>query len=177
MRRTRVKSSNPARKAANLTRAHGSPEFREWIKQRPCVACGRTPSDAAHLKSGGTGRKDDVTGVVPLCSDFPGDGCMVYGCHSRYDGRAPGWGKKTFRAYHAHVDLEHEARRIEELWAGLGRQSALTPIGDILRARPWQCTAKRSHGPCNTVNDAEDESCGACGNDAPARARSDEGAA
>jgi len=32
----------------------------------------------------------------------------------------------------------------------------------------WRCGHKRSHGYCNTLNEIEDSSCGACGEDRPA---------
>jgi hypothetical protein len=96
-----IRTRNPERRAKELDRTHGDPDFRAWIKRRPCVVCGRTPCDAAHLKSGGTGRKDDVSGTVPLCSTI---GSYV-GHHDEYDGRAFAGGKQTFAANYPHLDL------------------------------------------------------------------------
>lgn len=33
----------------------------------PCLACGRIPSDAAHIKSRGAGGGDEEWNIVPLC--------------------------------------------------------------------------------------------------------------
>lgn len=110
---------NRARKAANLERAHGSPEFRVWMKTQPCVVCGRTPSDAAHLTNGGKGRKDDVARTVPLCSDYPDCGCLKLGHHSEYDG-----GKRSFRAKYAHLDLPALAADTQARWLTYLRDAA-----------------------------------------------------
>lgn len=87
---------------ALMLRTHGTVEHREWIKRQPCVVCGRTPSDAAHLKNGGMGRKDDVTGTVPMCSDVIPAGYS--GHHTEYDA-----GKQSFRAKYPHLNLEQLA--------------------------------------------------------------------
>lgn len=63
---------NVKRRAKNLLRAHGPPERRAWMKTQPCVVCGRTPSDAAHITTGGMSRKADADQTVPLCSNFNG---------------------------------------------------------------------------------------------------------
>lgn len=108
------------RKAAETTRAHGSPEKRAWMKRQPCIICGRTPSDAAHLHSGGTGRKDNHERTVPLCSDSVG----YSGHHTEYDG-----GKRSFVAKYG-VDLPalaaHTQRRFE------AESSGLTPLSSIV---------------------------------------------
>lgn len=105
--RANMKKRKP-RKASETTRAHGSPEFRSWMKTQPCIVCGRTPSDAAHITNGGMSRKDDVSGTVPLCSDDVRTGYS--GHHSEYDG-----GKRSFRERYP-VDLRAEAARIQTLW-------------------------------------------------------------
>lgn len=102
-----MKKVNRARKAANLKRAHGSADHRAWMKRQPCVVCGRTPSDAAHLKSGGTGRKDDWQHTVPMCSTIVEAGYS--GHHDEYDD-----GKQSFRAKYAHLDLEQLAVETHE---------------------------------------------------------------
>ncbi len=114
MARTKMKK-RPKPKAVML-RTHGTEEFRAWMKRQPCIVCGRTPSDAAHLKSGGVGRKDDVTRTVPLCSDYPDQGCLALGHHSLYDA-----GKQSFRAEHAGIDFEDAAAETQARWlAGRG---------------------------------------------------------
>jgi hypothetical protein len=88
----RSRMKHHARTAVETARTHGDAEFRAWMKRQPCVICGRTPSDAAHIASGGVGRKDDVARTVPLCSDAIG----YVGHHSEYDGRSRAGGKRTF---------------------------------------------------------------------------------
>jgi hypothetical protein len=123
----RIKARNPERRAKELDRAHGDPDFRSWIKRRPCVVCGRTPCDAAHLKSGGTGRKDDVSATVPMCSTI---GSYV-GHHDEYDGRAFAGGKQTFAANYPHLDLWALAAATQRAYeadrAGLTPLSAIVP--------------------------------------------------
>lgn len=100
LKRSRIKRRPKSK--ATMERTHGTVEHREWIKRQPCVVCGRTPSDAAHLKSGGTGRKDDVERTVPMCSNVVPAG--YEGHHTEYDA-----GKQSFRAKYAHLDLEQLA--------------------------------------------------------------------
>lgn len=44
-----------------------------WLKSRPCLVCGRVPSDNAHIKDPddplpvGVGRKNSYRWTVPLC--------------------------------------------------------------------------------------------------------------
>ena len=99
------------RPRAQTIRCHGVPAFREWMKQQPCAVCGRTPSDAAHLKNGGLSRKADVKDTLPLCSDTFG----YSGHHSEYDA-----GKKSFRVKYRHVDLEAKAAETHARWRALG---------------------------------------------------------
>jgi hypothetical protein len=94
-------------------RIYGTPEHRAWMKRQPCVICGRTPSDAAHLTNGGTGRKDDWERSLPLCADYPDQGCVKRGHHSEYDG-----GKRSFRAKYA-VDLEAKAEETRARWMAI----------------------------------------------------------
>lgn len=78
------------------------------MKRQPCVICGRVPSDAAHVKCGGVGRKDDVERTVPLCSDVVPSGYR--GHHSEYDA-----GKKSFVKRYA-VDLPALAAETHRAW-------------------------------------------------------------
>lgn len=144
-RKTRIRPRNPKRHTKERDRSHGDSDFRAWMKRQPCVVCGRTPSDAAHLKSGGTGRKDDVSGTVPLCSTV---GSYI-GHHDEYDGRKHAGGKKTFAANHPELDLWALAAATQEAYQahqtftggsretnrdderGLGARGAVrAPIGD-----------------------------------------------
>lgn len=114
--------SSPERRERSLIRAHGTPEFREWIKSQGCVVCGRVPSDAAHLKSGGTGRKDDVAGTVPLCSTIVARGYS--GHHDEYDGRQRAGGKRAFLAKYPHLDLPALAAEIRRAWLAFSGEAA-----------------------------------------------------
>jgi hypothetical protein len=49
-------------------------------------------------------------------------------------------------------------------------QMAIDALVGRSDAPKWRCTAIRNGivpFPCNTINEAEDDSCGACGNDRP----------
>jgi hypothetical protein len=105
---------NRARKAANLERAHGPAEFRAWIKTQPCVVCGRTPCDAAHLRNGGGSRKADVTETVPMCATIIAIGYS--GHHDEYDGRQRAGGRKAFLAKYPHLDLPALAAETQRRW-------------------------------------------------------------
>lgn len=39
----------------------------EEAKEKPCVSCGRGPTDPAHIKSRGSGGDDSWENVIPLC--------------------------------------------------------------------------------------------------------------
>jgi hypothetical protein len=72
-RRTPIKARNPKRRASRWTIAFGSPERVGKIRALPCCACGRLPSENAHVVSrsaGGTWRD-----IVPLCGG-------PAGCHA-----------------------------------------------------------------------------------------------
>ncbi len=63
-----VNPVNRARKAANFARAYGSEDRVEWVQSLPCCVCGRSPSQNAHIRTGGMGRKSDARFIVPLCA-------------------------------------------------------------------------------------------------------------
>lgn len=110
-RRSRLARTTMVRRPrtmAETVRAHGDVERREWMKRQPCVICGRVPSDAAHVKTGGTGRKADAQLTAPLCSDT----ACERGHHSEYDGRKHAGGKRTFEAKYG-VDMLDEARKCQ----------------------------------------------------------------
>ena len=68
-RRTPVKRANRARKASEFARTYHSKERVAFVKSLPCCVCfySHDPSDNAHIKTGGTGRKADAKYIVPLC--------------------------------------------------------------------------------------------------------------
>ena len=94
-RRSRLARGGPIkakpRPKADTLRIYGPEAKRAWMKAQPCLICGRTPSDAAHLKNGGLSRKGDTEETVPLCADVVPVGYS--GHHTEYDG-----GKRSFCA-------------------------------------------------------------------------------
>lgn len=111
-RKTKGKPKNAKRSKANLARAHGPVERREWTKLQPCLVpdCGRSPCDAAHLISGGTGRKSEAAWTVPFCSSNVATGYR--GHHDEYDG-----GKRSFMAkYFPGIERAELAVAVEKLW-------------------------------------------------------------
>lgn len=117
-RRASPKRVNRARKAKNLLRAHGPAERRAWMKAQPCVVCGRTPSDAAHIRTGGTGRKSDADQTVPLCSNYWGqmmlNGSQRHTGHHRELDHGPGR-RAGFEQRH-NIDLTACAAQTEAKW-------------------------------------------------------------
>ncbi len=94
-RRTRVKSVNRKRKAANMKRAYGPVERREWVKRQACANCHTTRGIAygteveivsAHIVTGGMSRKSEADKTVPLCERKDGRGC-----HQIQHGLNGGW--------------------------------------------------------------------------------------
>ena len=101
-RTTRVKASNPERKAENWARAYGSPERVTWVQRQPCVVCGSVGlSENAHTRTGGTSRKADACWIAPLC----------FTCHAELHRI----GKASFEAAHQ-IDLDHEAAITDARW-------------------------------------------------------------
>jgi len=105
-----MKKRNPKRRKNEFARTYHSRERVAWVKEQPCavngaVACGiifnRYPTENAHIKGGGGGRKSDARFIVPLCS-----------AHHR-------WlhihGKAKFEADY-HVDLDEAAAETERRW-------------------------------------------------------------
>lgn len=104
------KMARKPRKPAQTERAHGPAEFRAWMKSRPCIVptCTAQPCDSAHVHSGGTGRKDNWTRTVPLCSTRVEDGYQ--GHHDQYDNA-----KQSFPALHG-LDMDTEAELNHANW-------------------------------------------------------------
>lgn len=46
---------------------------------------------------------------------------------------------------------------------GYGWIPKSTPLPSSEEAPQWRCNVRRSHGYCNAINEADDDSCGACG--------------
>lgn len=67
-RTTRLRPRNAKRSLANWKRAYGSEERVQMISRMPCLLCGSTPSQNAHVETGGKGRKADASTVIPLCA-------------------------------------------------------------------------------------------------------------
>lgn len=61
------KKPDPVKREATFERAYGGAERVEWMKAHPCLACGAVPSENAHVRNGGMGRKADAKYIVPLC--------------------------------------------------------------------------------------------------------------
>lgn len=55
------------RPASETLRIYGPPERRAWVKSLPCLVCGATPSENAHVENDGLSRKGDADKIVPLC--------------------------------------------------------------------------------------------------------------
>jgi hypothetical protein len=84
--------------------------FADYIRQQPCLVCGRRPSEPHHIRSRGAGGTD-IEGfgshgnLVPLCGPF--------GCHA--EGHQGGW--QTFQKNHG-VDLRSAAENYYRHWVG-----------------------------------------------------------
>ena len=104
----RVKRKNVKRAKANHERAYG--DKASWIRAQPCLVCGYDvlPSHAAHVTSGGMGRKSDSTMLVPLCGMTMS---LNPGCHADLHHA----GVKTFEERHK-VNLKTEAAKYEAEW-------------------------------------------------------------
>ena len=100
-RKARPNARNPKRKLREFARAYGSPERVEWVKAQPCLVCRDTPSENAHIKSGGMGRKSDAANVVNLCSR----------CHGELH-RA---GRDSFEACYG-INLAERATQLDAQW-------------------------------------------------------------
>ena len=115
-RTTAIRTRNRKRKAANLERAHGPAERREWIKTLPCANCGIVGySEGAHIKNGGMSKKADARFTIPLCGRVVG----VIGCH----GVQHSFGWSALVELNTPDKREAAAARTEELWQSHLRQT------------------------------------------------------
>lgn len=109
-RKTRVRSSNPKKKAANWLRAFESVERVNWIAGQLCCACQYARNcENHHVKNGGRGRKADARFIVPLCFD----------CHEMLHRI----GRVTFEEVYG-VDLEQTAERTHAAWLAYSGEAA-----------------------------------------------------
>lgn len=78
-------------------RAYGSTGLVAYLNALPCLVCGRGPSDAAHVKSRGSGGgyRDNL---VPLCREHHTEQHQI--------------GIDTFQMKY-NIDMKREARRID----------------------------------------------------------------
>jgi len=63
--RKRIKAK--PRSGIEFQRVYGSKRRVEFINSLPCMVCAKRPSENAHIKSGGMGRKADYREIIPLC--------------------------------------------------------------------------------------------------------------
>lgn len=82
-----IAKRNAARRKKEWARTYGSSERVEWVKRQPCAWCVfrglvrvSGPSENAHVRTEGLGRKAGAAAIAPLCRAH----------HRAYDGyRAP----------------------------------------------------------------------------------------
>lgn len=100
-----MKRSGPIRRkkrsAAEFQRAYGGVDRLAWLHGLFCLVCETTPCEAAHVGSGGMGRKADAEFTVPLCH--------------RHHMELHAVGIKTFAQAHR-IDLVAEAARVALAW-------------------------------------------------------------
>ena len=107
---------NRQRKAKNHERAYG--EKRAFVAAMPCLVCGYSPCDPAHVGTAGAGMKSGSERLVPLCGPhemyvgvFDDAHLKLVDGHHRESHR----GIKTFQRKYG-IDLKAEAERIEAEW-------------------------------------------------------------
>jgi hypothetical protein len=69
LKRTPLPKVNRVRRAEAFARAYGGRERVEWVQAQPCAVCHATPSENAHIRSGGMGYKAPASFVAPLCRE------------------------------------------------------------------------------------------------------------
>lgn len=102
LRKSRVNSVNAKRKAEEFARCYHSVERVEFVKALPCVVTLKSPSENAHIKSGGMGRKAGYRFIVPMSAEKH---------HELHD-----IGIATFLRKYPWVNLEESAARTEAAW-------------------------------------------------------------
>ena len=106
MKRSGIKPVNEERREKEWARAYGSEERVRFVKDLPCAVpgCGDSPSENAHLETGGMGRKADADTVVPLCAAH----------HRELDDELGS--VDLFDCEHG-TDLWATAEKVEEMWS------------------------------------------------------------
>ena len=115
-RRTRVKRTNPKRKAAEFARCYGSKVRVAFVQSLPCAACGVVGySENAHVGREGRGgsRRANADQIAPLCGRRPynlGTAAIALyrGCHQQFDTHASGFA--------AHFDPDVACAQTEAAW-------------------------------------------------------------
>lgn len=92
---------NAARQAKEFARCYESEARVQWIRSLGCVFCGKRPSENAHVRGGGAGRKAASRFIVPACH-----------VHHRAMHRE---GVASLESSFS-IDLEATADRIEQEW-------------------------------------------------------------
>ena len=90
-----LKKVNAKRKRRLEREQYGSPKFKQFVKDTPCLVCGWIVSDPAHIKTRGSGGKWR-NNIVPLCR--------------RHHGEQEGHTKEFEKKYN--VDLKAAAEKI-----------------------------------------------------------------
>lgn len=109
-----IAKKNAKRRQSEFQRTYHSKARVAFVKGLPCVVCGISPCDNAHIEGGGMGRKADYDKIVPLCrvpADHPFGPGYSRGHHSRFHDV----GVKTFAADYR-LDLPALAAETERKW-------------------------------------------------------------
>lgn len=94
------------RKPSEFRRVYGGPLRVKWQKARCCDFCGAPPpTEMAHIKNGGMGRKANACFTVSACRS----------CHHELD---QGIGKRGMERRH-NVDLLEMAKNVDDEYHGL----------------------------------------------------------
>jgi hypothetical protein len=64
------KNRSAADKAEKFAREYGSKDRVAWVKSKPCLVSGQAPSENAHTRNGGMGRKGPPESIVPLAPAY-----------------------------------------------------------------------------------------------------------
>ncbi len=121
-RKSPPKKTNPARKAREFRRTYHSIERVLFVKSLPCIVCGVTPCDNAHVGrlGKGAGRKADYTQIVPLCGAASRN---VVGHHYELDAMV---GPEEFQRTYG-INLAHAMAETQEKWLAWCRIKGIDP--------------------------------------------------
>lgn len=114
---------NEKRWTANHQRAYG--EYADYIRSLPCIVCQLKAiphafTEAAHSRTGGTGRKSDAKWLVPLCGSWgiQTDRGIDWQPGHHAESHA---GIETFESKYS-VDLKAEAKKLWSSWRSSQRE-------------------------------------------------------